>query len=156
MPGSIWNVRPISEIVPGWRRVAAGLSVAAMAGLALAGATARAEAPPRVPETRNVVFITLDGLRIQELFGGMDPVVSGNPKQSGIYDQKRARERYWRGTPEERRAALMPFFWGTLAPQGIVLGNSAKGSRMTPNNPLLYSEPGYAEILTGQYQRGLT
>ncbi|HYV85236.1 MAG TPA: hypothetical protein VFB49_04960 [Patescibacteria group bacterium] len=149
-------MRPISEIVPGWRRVAAGLSVAAMAGLALAGATARAEAPPRVPETRNVVFITLDGLRIQELFGGMDPVVSGNPKQSGIYDQKRARERYWRGTPEERRAALMPFFWGTLAPQGIVLGNSAKGSRMTPNNPLLYSEPGYAEILTGQYQRGLT
>jgi hypothetical protein len=27
---------------------------------------------------------------------------------------------------------------------------------VTPTNPLLYSEPGYAEILTGQYQKGLT
>ncbi len=107
-------------------------------------------------ETRNVIFITLDGLRIQELFGGMDPVVSGNDRQSGIYDLKRARQRYWRDTPEDRRRALMPFFWGTLAPQGVVLGNSGKGSRVTPNNPLLYSEPGYAEILTGQYQKGVT
>jgi len=112
---------------------------------------------PAAPlETRNVVFVTLDGLRIQELFGGMDPVVSGNDKQSGIYDLKRARERYWRDTPEERRRALLPFFWGTLAPQGVVFGNSGKGSRVTPNNPLLYSEPGYAEILTGQYQKGVT
>jgi Metalloenzyme superfamily len=167
-------VHPTFEVAVVTRRGAAGLFVAAVALLLVAvavparagrtggdsaaasGATAAADPAPRPLETRNVIFITLDGLRIQELFGGMDPVVSGDDKKSGIYDLKRARQRFWRETPEERRLALMPFFWGTLAPQGIVLGNSAKGSRVTPNNPLLYSEPGYAEILTGQYQKGLT
>lgn len=133
------------------RRRGLQFSAAAMSWLVLGGVL------PGAPlETRNVVFITLDGLRVQELFGGMDPVVSGNDKQSGIYDLKRARERYWRDTPEERRRALMPFFWRALAPQGVVLGNAGKGSRVTPNNPLLYSEPGYAEILTGEYQKGVT
>jgi hypothetical protein len=153
MPGSIWNVRPIPDRAGSMRRRGLPWAAAAVAWLVHGGALAAASAPL---ETRNVIFVTLDGLRVQELFGGMDPVVSGNDKRSGIYDLKRARERYWRETPEERRRALMPFFWGTLAPQGVVLGNAGKGSRVTPNNPLLYSEPGYAEILTGQYQKGVT
>jgi hypothetical protein len=100
--------------------------------------------------TRNVILITFDGVRIQEMFGGMDPVVSEKEKHSGIYDLERARSRFWRETPEQRRAALMPFFWGTLAPQGIVLGNREKGGRVRVTNPLLFSAPGYVELLTGQ------
>ena len=46
----------------------------------------------------------------------------------------------------------MPFFWKTLAPAGMVLGNPAKGSRVTVRNDKWFSYPGYSEILTGQAQ----
>ena len=109
-------------------------------------------APAAVRRTRNLILVTLDGVRIQEMFSGMDPVVIASDKRSGIYDPDRARKRYWRETAEERRLALMPFFWGTLAPQGIVLGDKERGSSVHPRNPLLFSAPGYAEILTGRPQ----
>ncbi len=125
-------------------RIAAGL-VALVGGLLLSVASAAAE-------DRNVILVTLDGVRIQELFAGMDPVVAADEAQSGIYDIEVTRRRYWRATPEERRAALMPWFWQTLAPAGMVLGNQARGSRVTVRNPLWFSYPGYSEILTGQPQ----
>ncbi len=103
-------------------------------------------------KTRNVVFITVDGWRIQEMFGGMDGTIARKEKDSGIYDLERARRRFWRDTPDGRRAALLPFFWGTLAPQGVVLGNREKGSSVVIRNPHRYSTPGYLEILTGQPQ----
>jgi hypothetical protein len=91
-------------------------------------------------------------VRIQEMFAGMDPIVSRREKRSGIYDLDRARARYWRDTREARRLALWPSFWGTIASQGVVLGDKEKGSGVHPLNPHLFSAPGYAEILTGQYQ----
>lgn len=106
--------------------------------------------------TRNVIMVTLDGLRIQEMFSGMDPIVSAKEEDSGIYDEDRTRRLYWRETPDERRRTLLPFFWDRLAAQGIVLGNKEKGSRVTPRNPHLFSAPGYAEILTGQFQPDVT
>jgi hypothetical protein len=132
------------------RRAAAGLVTAAL--LLISASSLRAAPAGQALRTRNVILVTLDGLRIQEMFAGMDDVVSQKEKRSGIYDLERARARYWRDTPEARRAALWPCFWGTLAPQGIVLGNKWKGSSVQPNNPHLFSAPGYAEILTGQYQ----
>jgi hypothetical protein len=123
--------------------------VAAPAGRAAASPGARTG---RHLRTRNVILVTLDGLRIQEMFAGMDAVVSQKEKHSGIYDLERARSRYWRDTPEERRLALWPCFWGMLATQGVVLGDKEKGSSVHPQNPHLFSAPGYAEILTGQYQ----
>ena len=138
------------------RRSAAVLALIAAAPLASAAAperaaTASATTPRR---TKNVILLTLDGLRIQELFGGMDPLLAGKrvQKKSGIYDLDRARQRFWRDTPGERRAVLLPYFWGTLAPQGIVLGDKDRGCSVQPRNPLLFSAPGYAEILTGQPQ----
>ena len=138
------------------RRSAAVLALIAAAPLASAAAperaaTASATTPQR---TKNVILLTLDGLRIQELFGGMDPLLAGKrvQKKSGIYDLDRARQRFWRDTPGERRAVLLPYFWGTLAPQGIVLGDKDRGCSVQPRNPLLFSAPGYAEILTGQPQ----
>lgn len=130
---------------------------AALVALATAADAVASPVSPAAPlRTGNVILITLDGLRIQEMFAGMDPVVAGKEKHSGIYDLARARRLYWRDTPEERRRALLPYFWGSLAPQGIVLGNKAKGSSVRPRNPLLFSAPGYAEILTGQYQPDVT
>ncbi len=102
--------------------------------------------------THNVVLITVDGLRHQELFSGVDPLLLENKERAGIKDLDRLREQYWRPTATERREALLPFFWGTLARQGIVIGNKARGSRVTLTNPVRISYPGYAEILTGQAQ----
>jgi hypothetical protein len=122
---------------------------AALAAFLLSGAALPAESPP----DRYVILVTLDGVRVQELFGGMDPVVANAPEaQSGIYDIEVTKKRWWRDTPEERREALMPFFWKTLAPAGMVLGNQARGSRVTVRNDQWFSYPGYSEILTGQAQ----
>jgi hypothetical protein len=103
-------------------------------------------------EERNVILVTLDGVRIQELFSGMDATITADDAQSGAEDIKVTRKRYWRGTLEERRSALMPWFWQTLAPTGMVLGNQSLGSKVTVRNPLWFSYPGYSEILTGQPQ----
>ena len=46
----------------------------------------------------------------------------------------------------------MPFFWGTLAKQGVVLGNQKLNSVVKVQNRHHFSYPGYAEILTGQPQ----
>ncbi len=101
----------------------------------------------------NVILVTLDGVRVQEFFGGMDPVLAKAPEaESGIYDAEVTSKRWWRETPEARREALMPFFWKTLAPAGMVLGNQAKGSKVTVRNDQWFSYPGYSEILTGQAQ----
>jgi hypothetical protein len=100
---------------------------------------------------RNIVLVTLDGVRIQELFAGMDPVIANAPEaDSGIYEAEVSRTRYWRDTAAARREALMPFFWKTLAPSGLVIGNPALGSRMTVRNDQWFSYPGYSEILTGE------
>lgn len=120
-------------------------------GLAFAG-TAIAES-----SDRNVVLVTLDGVRIQELFAGMDPVIANATEaESGIYDANVTRARYWRETAAERREALMPFFWKTLVPAGLVLGNPALGSPVTVRNNQWFSYPGYSEILTGEPQAEVT
>ena len=121
---------------------------ALLGGLALAAAAAAAE-----PTGRNVVLVTLDGVRIQELFTGMDPVIANATEaESGIYEAEVTRSRYWRETPALRREALMPFFWKTLVPAGLVLGNPALGSPVTVRNSQWFSYPGYSEILTGEPQ----
>jgi hypothetical protein len=123
------------------------LAAASLACLAASAAAAE------TPSGGNVILVTLDGVRIQEFFGGMDPVLANATEaESGIYDAKVTKERWWRATPEERREALMPFVWKTLAPAGMVLGNQAKGSKVTVTNDQWFSYPGYSEILTGQAQ----
>jgi hypothetical protein len=107
--------------------------------------------PAATRQTRNIILITADGLRWQDLFGGMDPILK-EEKNAGMEGLAGFKEKLWRSTPEARREALMPFFWGTLAPQGVVLGNRNKGSSMRVTNAFRVSYPGYAEILTGRAQ----
>lgn len=127
---------------PFWQAVAV-----LFCSLALA-ATATAESTDR-----HIVLVTLDGVRIQELFGGMDPVIANATEaESGIYEPEVIRQRYWRDSAVERRETLMPFFWKTLAPAGMVLGNQAHGSKVTVRNTQWFSYPGYSEILTGAPQ----
>ncbi|MBK6286735.1 MAG: hypothetical protein IPF49_03650 [Gammaproteobacteria bacterium] len=106
--------------------------------------------PPGPGATENLILITLDGVRIQEFFPGMDPLLADSAAKRGISEDEIVRERYWRETPEQRREALMPFFWKTLAPLGVVLGNPARGSSVQVSNTIRWSTPGYSEIMTGE------
>src|ERR1035441_5982469 len=104
-------------------------------------------------KTKSLILVTADGLRWQDLFTGIDPLLM-NQKDAGMTETGAPglRDRLWKPQPEERRMALLPYFWGTLAPSGIVLGNLTKGSSVQVTNRYRVSYPGYSEILTGRAQ----
>lgn len=102
-------------------------------------------------KTKHIVLFTSDGVRWQDLFTGIDPKLM-HQKTAGMSDVQALEKQLWRPTPQERREALLPFFWKTLVPQGILFGNVAKGSSMQVSNRYRVSYPGYSEILTGRAQ----
>ena len=65
------------------------------------------------PKTRNVVLITTDGLRWQEVFAGAEEMLI-TKDNGGVKDVDALRRDFWRPTPEERRKALMPFLWSEV------------------------------------------
>jgi len=99
-------------------------------------------------KTENVILVTYDGLRWQEVFSGADEALL-TKKEGGVPDPDALRAAFWRATPEARRAALLPFLWGTVAQQGQVYGNAEKGSLARVTNGRNFSYPGYQEILCG-------
>ncbi len=99
-------------------------------------------------KTKNVVLIMLDGLRWQELFTGAEKELISK-KPGGVSNVEALEKKFWRETPEERREALMPFFWNTIAKQGQIFGNLNEGSSAQITNTMKFSYPGYNEILTG-------
>jgi hypothetical protein len=116
-----------------------------------AGICRAAEAVP--PEargkTQNVVLIVSDGLRWQEVFtGAEEDLLNDNAGGSWLSDTE-LRKRYWRATPAERREALFPFLWGTVAKRGQIFGNQALGSIARVSNGKAFSYPGYNEMSTG-------
>ena len=98
--------------------------------------------------TENVVLVTLDGMRWQEVFGGADTALF---RQSKYFfpSQRALQQQFGQATAEQRRQALMPFLWGTVARQGQLYGNRDKGSLVNVTNTMWFSYPGYNEILTG-------
>lgn len=98
--------------------------------------------------TENVILVTLDGFRWQEMFTGAEEALL-NKESGGVADAAGIRQAFWRDTAEGRREALMPFVWGTVAKQGQVFGNRTKGSTARVTNDKWFSYPGYNEILTG-------
>jgi hypothetical protein len=103
------------------------------------------------PKTRNVILITLDGVRIQEMFGGLDVEILRSTVRREPLEENELYRQYWAPTPEERRQKLMPFFWGTLMTEhGSIGGNRALGSTVAITNRHRFSYPGYAEILVGE------
>ena len=102
-------------------------------------------------KTENVILITLDGARTQEVFGGLDLDILRAKTPRGKVEDTELYKKYWAATQEERRAKLMPFFWGTLMKEhGSIAGNRSLGSTVMTTNKMWFSYPGYSEILTGQ------
>ena len=113
------------------------------------GLAAAALAQPPRPA---VVLVTLDGARIEELFGGLDAEIVRSQLRTGerLEDQP-IYKRFWAPDAEARRAKLMPFFWGTLMrDHGSIAGNPARGSRVHLENGHAFSYPGYSEMLVGR------
>ena len=95
---------------------------------------------------RHVIFITIDGLRWQEFFGGAQQEYFKRDRNgSGGVTERR----FWRDDVNERRNALMPFMWSTIAVKGQVFGDPASQSESRVTNGLWFSYPGYSEMFVG-------
>jgi hypothetical protein len=103
-------------------------------------------APAR--QTENVVLITTDGLRWQEVFSGAEEALL--TKDAGVAEPDALRREFWRDTPAARREALLPFLWTVLAKQGQLYGNADEGSVARVTNGHNFSYPGYNELLSGR------
>src|SRR5262245_24255831 len=96
----------------------------------------------------NIILVTADGLRWQEVFRGADERLLKDekftPKDFTAYHSHQSTN------AKTARSELMPFFWSVLATQGSVFGDRDHGSFMHVTNPWWFSYPGYNEILTGR------
>src|SRR5262245_1241180 len=102
-------------------------------------------------KTENVILITLDGARTQEVFSGLDLNILKDKTRRGRVEDTELYKKYWADTPAARREKLLPFFWGTLMKQyGSIAGNRSLNSAVMTTNKMWFSYPGYSEILTGQ------
>src|SRR4029453_6914109 len=86
--------------------------------------TGTAQQPARAS---NVLVVTMDGMRWQEVFGGM--VSEFLTKEAGgVTEAGPAQQRCGGSTPEERREKLMPFLWSVVAKQGQIFGDPTQES----------------------------
>lgn len=98
-------------------------------------------------KTENIIIVTLDGMRWQEIFGGVDSAIMNNPEYT--HERDDIKKLLWSDDAEERRKKLLPFLWNTIAVKGQLYGNRNKGSLVDVANPYRFSYPGYNEIFTG-------
>lgn len=134
-------------------RLAPGLMAAAF--LAAGASAARAQ------QVDNVILITLDGVRTEEMFGGLDAAIyKSTLGEKDTLDAQEPFKLYHAATPQARREKLMPFFWTTLMrEQGSIAGNASAGaagqgvangvSQVRLTNTQRFSYPGYAELMLG-------
>ncbi len=101
------------------------------------------------PESPNVVLVTIDGFRWQELFEGADSVLLNNKN----YTKDERAMTYWHSDAITRRKILMPFVWSEIVEKGQLLGNRKFNNRVDCDNPHWLSYPGYNEMLTGFIDR---
>jgi len=115
-----------------------------LAGLVTAPGTSPADT---TRQTQNVILVTLDGFRWQELFAGADSTLLGSIADS--LAQAKTRTAFWRPDAVGRRAALLPWLWSTVAAGGQLFGNRYQGGTVRVTNGKRFSYPGYNEILSG-------
>ncbi len=100
-----------------------------------------------VNAAENVVLITFDGLRWQELFHGLDDELSEHEEYSA--QSSLITERFQRRSPRQSAESIFPFLYSTVFSRGSYIGNRDANSCAEVSNPWYFSYPGYSEILTG-------
>lgn len=114
----------------------------------LSGCATSPQNDPPAGTIENLILVTSDGLRWQEVFGGLDSsLASDNRFNEG--DSSYMMNKYGGSTARERRQRLMPFLWSAIASQGQLYGNRWLGNKVDNANPYWFSYPGYSELLTG-------
>jgi len=96
---------------------------------------------------KNLLIVTLDGFRWQEVFMGADSSLLFNPEN--MTDPTLA-QRFWDADPLVRRTKVLPFVWSIAEKHGQLYGNSNYGNTVTCVNPYRASFPGYSEMFTGK------
>ncbi|MEO7977166.1 phosphoglyceromutase [Flavobacterium sp.] len=99
-------------------------------------------------KTENIIIITTDGLRWQEVFKGIDSAIA-NDKNFNQGDSTYIYKKYGSSDFKESRKKLMPFLWSEIALKGQIYGNRDLGNKVDVSNPYWFSYPGYSEIFTG-------
>ena len=99
-------------------------------------------------KTENIIIITTDGFRWQDVFKGMDSAIANNPNYYEG-DSSYIFKTFWDNSEAARRKKLMPFLWNTINAHGQIYGNRNLGSKVNNANPFWFSYPGYSEIMTG-------
>lgn len=97
-------------------------------------------------KTKNVILVTLDGMRWQEIFNGAEQRLIS---QEFVQDSAAVMKDFWGETPEIRRTRLMPFLWTEFSSKGQMLSNRKYGSFVNVTNNQWFSYPGYSELLCG-------
>src|SRR6478609_4371861 len=82
----------------------------------------------------NIIIITTDGFRWQEIFTGMDSAIANN-KNFNQGDSAEIFKKYWASNDAERRNKLMPFLWSTIQTKGQIYGNRNFGNKVDNANP---------------------
>jgi hypothetical protein len=100
----------------------------------------------QIHKTKNVIIVTLDGFRWQELYRGADSALINSPYTQ---DKDVVLKKYWAQSVQQRRSLLMPFIWSVVAKQGQLYGDRDLGNKDEVANPYHFSYPGYNEIFTG-------
>ena len=98
-------------------------------------------------KTENLVIVTLDGMRWQEVYGGADSTLLKN--KNFTKDSAETSSKFWSNDIDERRKKLFPFFWNTIVSKGQLYGNRWDGNKVNNANRYKFSYPGYNEIFTG-------
>ena len=121
------------------------MRIASLIAAVLVVAGVSAQVATQTPAS-NVVLVTIDGLRWQEVFGGAEPAYFKR-SEKGVIDP--VSKQYAGPTAEARRSILMPFVWNVIAKQGQIFGDASQGSVSRVTNGLWFSYPGYNELFSG-------
>jgi len=98
--------------------------------------------------SENLILVTLDGVRWQEVFGGVDMDIIEDERYT--VDPDSLIQTYWREQRSERRRALFPFLSSLVEEKGTLIGDRDQESYIEVSNNRWFSYPGYNEILTGK------
>ena len=125
-----------------------GVALALAITLAPAAAVPHLAAAP-ARRTENVILVTTDGLRWQELFGGADEPLLTQRRRGGGRPRAAPRLLARHAGGAARGAAALLLVRGR-AREGQVFGNLPRGSAARVTNGKNFSYPGYNELLSGR------